>query len=143
MAMKFSSKQHKYSTVNPKGFLVRAYTCMQRRIRKHPSYDGLPICTRKQFYDRFLTDPDFLRLHAAWVASGECRRKPLKTLRPVPDRKNGWRGYDIDNLQFITYRANNLRPNRNTHKFFDGPCPTCESEPCDCEYRRPLAGAKR
>lgn len=121
---------------NPKGFLVRAYTLMQYRVRKHPSYKSLPICSREDFYTRFEADKGFLKLHADWVESGKTRRRPLRNLRPVPDRIDGWLGYEIDNLRFLTYRENNLRPNRNVRTL----CATCLEEPCMCEYRRPLPG---
>lgn len=85
----------------PKGFLCRSYTYMQVRVRRQNGYIGLQLCTRQEFYDWSLLDPDFIRLHANWLIN-RCG----KYHRPTPDRLDSSLGYTIGNMRWVTYLDN-------------------------------------
>lgn len=111
---------------------------MSYRVKKHPSYQGLPICTIEQFISRFLHDAHFLWLHKQWLQSAEKAKKnkkryfPQKSLRPVPDRMEPWLGYDIENIRFLTYAENHARPqHRKTLEDVDDETPQPKEEDQD------------
>jgi len=98
----------------PRGFLCRAYTLMQRRVRGKDRSDakGQPILTRIEFYSFSLSDPQFILLFNRWCAAlgtSSHRLRKVVALRPTPDRRDGLRGYAADNIQWLTYSENSAK----------------------------------
>lgn len=94
-----------------RGVLAYAYSRMLRRVKNTPSYNGLPVCTRAEFYAAFLDHPDYLRLYAAYsTARTRGLKKRRHWLLPTPDRVNSSKGYTVDNIAWVTYIDNVRRP---------------------------------
>lgn len=93
----------------PKGFLMREYRNMQSRVngiqkKKAHLYMGLPILSRKDFYNWALFNVDFVILYCKWVDSGYDRK-----LTPTTDRINSNEGYVLGNMQWLTHSENSRR----------------------------------
>lgn len=96
---------HKYEKT-PKGFLVRVYRNMLSRVRGIQSrnrelYFGLPILPKEQFYAWALADSEFNKLFKVWIESSYSRK-----LTPSINRIDSMRGYEIDNIEWLTHSAN-------------------------------------
>lgn len=97
----------------PKGFLMRCYRNMLSRVtgiqpRNRNIYFGLPILPKNKFYSWALADAQFIRLFAAWEVSRFDRR-----LSPSIDRINPDRGYESDNIRWLTHSENSSLGARN------------------------------
>jgi hypothetical protein len=96
---------HKYEkTIN--GFLMRLYRNMQSRVtgvqkKKAHLYKGLELLDREPFYRWAISNKDFNKLYNMWVLS-EYDRK----LCPSVNRIDPGRGYELDNMEFITHSEN-------------------------------------
>lgn len=91
----------------PKGFLMRKYRNMKSRVLgindKSGRYTGKSILPKAAFYEWALGSDEFHRLWAAYVAAGFDRE-----LAPSVDRVDSSRGYDLDNIRWITTHANSM-----------------------------------
>lgn len=91
------------------GKLMRTYRNMQSRVtgvlkHKRHIYEGMGIITREVFYDWSMSNPEFHRLFDGWVASGyKCGASPSV------DRVDPSRGYEIDNIEWVTHSENSRR----------------------------------
>ena len=97
----------------PKGFLVRAYRNMESRVkgiqkRQAQYYTGLEILPREEFYKwAFSTDSGFQELYDAWKTADYDRK-----LSPSVDRPDVYKGYTLDNMQWITHSENSRKLTR-------------------------------
>lgn len=95
-----------------KGFLMRVYRNMLSRVtgvvkNKQHLYMGKSIMDKNDFYEYSLTNERFNTLFDEWKECG-CDRK--KT--PSIDRIDPLKGYDIDNVQWVTFSENCSRVRR-------------------------------
>lgn len=102
---------HRYEKTK-KGFLMRAYHNMQSRIsgvqkKKHHLYKGKTLLPRQDFYKWSLDSNSFHNLFAAWEVSGYSRK-----LTPSTNRIDNARGYELDNMEWITQSENSRRTMR-------------------------------
>jgi hypothetical protein len=100
----------------PQGFLMRTYRNMQSRVsgvqwKKAHLYAGLSLLPRETFYEWARASPEFHRLYKAWIDSGFDRK-----LTPSVDRIDSSRGYEIDNMQWLTHSDNSLRGTISRHR---------------------------
>lgn len=100
-------------TVN--GFLMRAYRNMKSRItgtqkQKHHLYIGKTLLSREDFYTWAKSSSEFQALFAAWEASAYDRK-----LTPSVDRVDSTRGYEIDNMEWVTHSENSKRGARSRY----------------------------
>jgi hypothetical protein len=91
------------------GKLSNTYTQMLMRVRgkngaRSVSYEGLPICTKQEFYEWSLKDSEFLRLYKEWRDANY----PL-AISPSIDRINPNFGYELWNMQWITQAENSRK----------------------------------
>jgi hypothetical protein len=93
-----------------RGFLMRLYRNMQSRVtgvqrQKLHLYAGKPLAvTREQFYEWGFTHPSFHELFAAWEISNYARQ-----YTPSVDRIDSARGYELDNMEWVTHSENSRR----------------------------------
>jgi len=85
---------------------MRVYRNMLSRVRgiqprNRELYVGFPILPKEQFYDWALSDSQFVQLFSVWEASRFDRR-----LTPSIDRINPDRGYESDNIRWLTHSEN-------------------------------------
>lgn len=104
----------KHYEKTPNGFLMRAYRNMQSRVRgiqkkKAHLYQGLSILPRDEFYIWAKSNPDFWRLFRQWVASGYNRKLTPSVNRIDPDR-----GYELDNIEWLSHSLNSGLARRAT-----------------------------
>lgn len=90
----------------PNGFLMRAYRNMKSRVtgvqwKKAHLYEGLSILPKEEFYVWAKGNPDFWRLYRTWVLTGYNRKLSPSVNRVDPDR-----GYEIDNIEWLTHSVN-------------------------------------
>lgn len=89
----------------PSFYLGTCYSEMSRRVKTYdplrPNYYGKEICTKEQFFNRFLNDKSFLNLYKIWQESGFKRGDS-----PSIDRIDNKKDYTIDNMQFIKHTIN-------------------------------------
>lgn len=91
---------------NPDFYLSTRYTEIKQRCTNPNNttskyYNGLSICSREEFINKFRHDIEFLTLYKKWQASNFDYR-----LTPSIDRRNPNIGYTIDNIQVITHSDN-------------------------------------
>ena len=89
-----------------KGFLVRKYRNMQSRVTgvqklKAHLYQNLSILDRQLFYKWSLSNKEFKKLFQKWEKSNYERR-----LCPSVNRINSGKGYELDNMEWITHSEN-------------------------------------
>lgn len=104
-----SSCLRKFKRQNkPSFYLGTCYSEMKRRVKTYdklrPNYYNLPICSKDEFINRFLNDPNFLKLFKEWKRNGFTRKSA-----PSIDRIDNNKGYDISNLQFIRQGINSVK----------------------------------
>ena len=97
----------------PTGLLVRSYRNMLSRVRgvqhkKAHLYLGLSVLPKEVFYLWAKASPDFLRLYEAWRVSDFQRR-----LTPSVNRIDTTKGYDLDNIEWITHGENSAEGSRS------------------------------
>ncbi len=101
---KTNNKITKKYEKTPKGFLMRAYRNMKSRtqgIQKQGSWVGKSILSKEEFYEWSWNNSDFWRLFKAYQQSGY----ELK-LCPSVNRIDPRKGYDLDNIEWITQSVN-------------------------------------
>lgn len=91
------------------GFLMRLYRNMESRItgiqkRNFHLYDGKELLPRSEFYNWASNNSMFHKLFAKWEKSQYDRR-----LTPSVDRIDPNRGYQLDNMEFVTHSENSRR----------------------------------
>lgn len=89
-----------------KGFLVRLYRNMESRVTgvqklKAHLYLGKPLLDRDEFYDWALSNISFHNLFADWEKANYERR-----LAPSVDRVDSSKGYEISNMEWVTFTEN-------------------------------------
>ena len=94
-------------TVN--GFLMRLYRNMKSRIngvqkQKYHLYEGKELLGKNEFYDWAKSNGTFVRLFEEYEKSGYDRK-----LAPSVDRVDTSKGYEIDNIEFVTHSENSRR----------------------------------
>ena len=100
-----------------RGFLMRLYRNMQSRItgvqkEKFHLYAGKPLTvTRDQFYEWAFTSGEFHALFDAWEVSGYARQ-----YTPSVDRVDSSRGYELDNMEWVTHSENSRRGSLSHHR---------------------------
>lgn len=96
----------------PSFYLGTCYSEMCRRVNHfdllRPKYFGKKICTKEQFFNRFLNDRVFLDLFKNWQENNFVRRES-----PSIDRIDNDGDYCIDNLQFLKHTENTGKDNKN------------------------------
>ncbi len=80
----------------------------KRRGMEQPSY------TQQELTTWVKNQPHFMDIYTNWINS-DCKR----TMVPSIDRINSQRGYDIDNIQLMTFRENLLKGNEVTGQKFN------------------------
>lgn len=91
------------------GFLVRMYRNMKSRILgvqklKHHLYIGKYLLPKEEFYKWANASSEFHRLYDIWKAA-EYPRK----LTPSVDRVDSSKGYEIENMEWVTHSENSRR----------------------------------
>ena len=87
-----------------RGYIMRTYRNMLSRTQglvKPELYKGLSIMSKSRFYAWSLNDKHFGKLYKTWVTSGYDRR-----LSPSINRKDSAKGYDTDNVEWVTQSDN-------------------------------------
>ncbi len=97
----------------PNGFLMRAYRNMQSRVngvqwKKAHLYKGLSLLPRQEFYAWARDDANFWRLYRQWTAANYERR-----LTPSVNRIDTRRGYEVDNIEWLTHSVNSSLANHS------------------------------
>lgn len=92
-----------------RGTLMERYKGMRRRVegrdKTHVAGSrGKALVSRDEFIAWGLAHPEYLRLHAAWVASGYARH-----MGPSIDRIDPDKGYTFDNMQWLTTQQNTAK----------------------------------
>jgi len=103
-----------------KGFLVRLYRNMESRITgvqkvKAHLYVGKALLNRDEFYEWSLNNISFHNLFADWEKSNYERR-----LTPSVDRVDSSKGYEISNMEWITFTENCKRGVASKNKMRKG-----------------------
>lgn len=91
------------------GFLMRTYRNMKSRVcgvtkNKNHLYLGLSLLDKNVFYEFSKSNLVFNQLYIEWVKSGYQR-----SLTPSVDRIDSSKGYDIDNIQWLTFAENSIK----------------------------------
>jgi hypothetical protein len=91
------------------GFLMRLYRNMTSRFagiqkQKHHLYEGKTLMPKEQFYEWAKSSDKFHSLFAIWEDSGYDRK-----LTPSVDRIDSSRGYEFDNIEWVTHSENSRR----------------------------------
>jgi hypothetical protein len=91
---------------------MRIYRNMQSRVLgivkpKAHLYAGLDILSRDKFYEWAKNSPEFDALFDAWTDAGY----PAK-LAPSVDRVDPSRGYQLDNMEWVTHSENSRRASK-------------------------------
>lgn len=92
-----------------KGFLMRLYRNMKSRItgvqkQKHHLYEGKTLLSKGEFFDWATSQPEFYNLFTRWVEASYDRK-----LTPSVDRKDSTKGYEQDNMEWVTHSENSKR----------------------------------
>jgi len=100
----------------PKGFLMRKYRNMQSRVKgiqksKYHLYKNLSILSRDDFYRWANRSMIFWKLFYEWKKKDYDRR-----LCPSVDRIDSKKGYEIENMEWVTHSENSSRGAINQHK---------------------------
>ncbi len=103
--MKDRKKYQRAYAKTLKGRLVRCYNHMSQRVKGtckgYHRYKGLSILDKQAFYDWAINDKKYNELHNDWVLSNFELSKC-----PSIDRIDSSKGYDIDNIRFLTQSEN-------------------------------------
>ena len=104
-----ANEQTKKYEKSRNGFLMRIYRNMQSRVTgvqklKHHLYAGKSLLSRDEFYAWTKPHPEFNRLFSLYEASDFDQR-----LAPSVDRIDSARGYELDNMEWVTHSENSRR----------------------------------
>jgi hypothetical protein len=92
-----------------RGFLMRSYRNMKSRVEgiqhlKAHLYEGKALLPREHFYKWASDSEVFHSLFDAWESQGYPR-----TLCPSVDRVDSSKGYELDNMEWVTHSENSRR----------------------------------
>ena len=92
-----------------KGFIMRLYRNMLSRIsgvqkQKFHLYGGKALLPKEQFYNWALNSHEFFELFSKYKDSGFDRK-----LCPSVDRIDSNRGYELNNMEWVTHSENSRR----------------------------------
>lgn len=92
-----------------KGFLVRKYRNMRSRIEgiqkeKFHLYENKYLLEKQKFYSWALRDDTFHELFNCWEKQNYSRK-----LCPSVDRIDPTKGYELDNMEWVTHSENSRR----------------------------------
>ena len=96
-----------------RGFLMRTYRNMESRVkgiqwRKAHLYAGKSLLDRETFYQWSIHDVAFTALFMRWGLAGYVRK-----LTPSIDRIDSSKGYELDNMRWVTHSENSRAGNRS------------------------------
>jgi hypothetical protein len=77
---------------------------------KHHLYDGKTLLSKEDFYAWATNNPEFQALFNVWEASDYDRK-----LTPSVDRVDSSRGYELDNMEWVTHSENSRRGSKSRH----------------------------
>jgi hypothetical protein len=102
-----ADRKSRVLTVN--GRIGKTYDAMTSRVRgKHKArahiYEGLSICSREEFMEWAKNDDEFNKRFEDWLESGQ-----QLSMSPSIDRINPEKGYDLDNMQWLTVSENTAK----------------------------------
>jgi hypothetical protein len=111
----YRSKSKSYEKTH-KGFLMRLYRNMESRVRgvqksKHYLYKDKYLLPREKFYLWAFSSGAFNLLFNNYVHSGYQRK-----LAPSVDRIDPSRGYELDNMEWVTMSENSRRGSINANE---------------------------
>lgn len=91
------------------GFLMRLYRNMESRIKgvqkiKFHLYENKYLIPREEFYNWAKDNQKFLELYKEYIESGFERK-----LAPSVDRIDSSKGYELDNIEWVTMSENSRR----------------------------------
>lgn len=97
------------------GFLMRLYRNMESRItgiqkEKFHLYEGRFLIPRDTFYEWSNKNEKFQTLYKDYVVSGYDRK-----LAPSVDRIDSSKGYELDNIEWVTMSENSRRGALSRH----------------------------
>ena len=98
-----------------KGMILERYKEMRCRVEgKRPRgkhrYEGLSICSKSDFLNWSMSNLKLISIYCTWVISNYQRK-----LSPSVDRINPARGYDLNNIQWITLSENSSKGGKARH----------------------------
>ena len=98
------------------GFLMRMYRNMKSRVtgvqkQKSHLYVGKSLLSKEDFYEWAECSPMFRVLWSSYVNSGYNRK-----LVPTVDRKDSSKGYELDNMEWVTHSVNSQRGAISRHE---------------------------
>lgn len=99
-----------------KGFLMRLYRNMKSRVNgtqkmKYHLYKGKELLPKDEFYEWASKNGDFHRLFSEYEESKYDRK-----LAPSVDRIDSSKGYELNNMEFVTMSENSRRGSVNNWK---------------------------
>lgn len=122
-----------------RGFLMRLYRNMKSRVTgvqrvKFHLYEGKSLLAKQGFYDWAEACPEFHRLYDAYEAAGFCQ-----ALAPSVDRINSDLGYELGNMQWVTFSENSSRGAGSAKRAPKGRWKLTDAQAAEIKRRR-LAG---
>lgn len=99
------------------GFLMRGYRNMLSRVKgiqklKAHLYLGKEILSKESFYKWANESKEFHKLYTNWTLNGYERK-----LTPSVDRIDSSKGYELDNMRWITHSENSRLGAINRNKY--------------------------
>lgn len=108
-----NADSRRYEKTKP-GFLMRLYRNIQSRVRgiqkqkAHLYAHIVDVPARSEFYAWAENQRSFHQLFSEWRASGFDRR-----LTPTVDRRDSGKGYEFENLEWVTHSENSRRGSKS------------------------------
>lgn len=101
-----------------KGFLVRMFRNMKSRVTgiqkaKYHLYEGKGLLDKEVFYNWALNNSQFHLLFDEYQKQNYNRK-----LAPSVDRIDSSKGYELENMEFITHSENSSRGAKSKNKMF-------------------------
>ncbi len=98
---------------------MRLYRNMQSRVTgvqqiKHHLYKDKTLLSKQSFYEWSLGNPVFHSLFDEWEKSTYLRR-----LTPSVDRVDPTKGYDIENMRWVTFSENSRLGGKRTQQLHE------------------------
>lgn len=93
---------------------MRRYIKMRTRLKTKYKGRNFTILSLKKFYEWAVKDTTFIELYLAWKDAG----MPL-SLTPTVDRINHKHGYEIENMQWLTFQDNCLKAGEESKEGYE------------------------